>query len=210
MTERRRIVVLRHGRTAWNDQRRFQGRSDVPLDDVGVAQADAAAAQLERVGPPIVLTSDALRAQQTAEALATSIGVELRPDARLREADLGTWEGLTRDEVQRRFPREYLAWRHGVDIRRGGGETYTEVAERAEAAIAESLPGLPDGETLVVVTHGGTGKALMGRLLGLAPESWHRLSSLAHGRWAVLEEAVFGWRLDEHNVRPRRRRPPAP
>lgn len=206
MTERRRIVLLRHGRTAWNVERRFQGSSDLPLDDVGVAQADAAATQLERVEPSILLSSDALRAHQTAEALATSIGVEIRADARLREADLGDWEGLTRDEVERRFPREYLAWRHGVDIRRGGGETYVEVAARAQAAIGEALVELPPGETMVVVTHGGTAKAAIGRLLGLAPDAWHRLSSLAHGRWTVLEEAVFGWRLDEHNVRPRRSR----
>lgn len=206
MTERRRIVLLRHGRTAWNVERRFQGSSDLPLDDVGVAQADAAATQLERVEPSILLSSDALRAHQTAEALATSIGVEIRADARLREADLGDWEGLTRDEVERRFPREYLAWRHGVDIRRGGGETYVEVAARAQAAIGEALVELPPGETMVVVTHGGTAKAAIGRLLGLAPDAWHRLSSLAHGRWTVLEEAVFGWRLDEHNVRPRRPR----
>jgi len=206
VTERRRIVLLRHGRTAWNVERRFQGSSDLPLDDVGVAQADAAATQLERVEPSILLSSDALRAHQTAEALATSIGVEIRADARLREADLGDWEGLTRDEVERRFPREYLAWRHGVDIRRGGGETYVEVAARAQAAIGEALVELPPGETMVVVTHGGTAKAAIGRLLGLAPDAWHRLSSLAHGRWTVLEEAVFGWRLDEHNVRPRRSR----
>ena len=205
MTERRRIVVLRHGRTVWNVERRFQGSADLPLDDIGVAQADAAAAQLERAEPSLLLSSDALRAKQTAEVLATSIGVEMRPDPRLREADLGSWEGLTREEVERRFPREYLAWRHGIDIRRGGGETYAEVAERAHAAIDEALERLPSGETMVVVTHGGTAKAVIGRLLGLAPDSWHRLSSLAHGRWAVLEEAVFGWRLDEHNVRPRRR-----
>lgn len=207
LTERRRIVLLRHGRTAWNVERRFQGRSDLPLDDVGIAQADAAATHLERAEPSILLSSDALRAQQTAEALATSIGVEIRPDPRLREADLGAWEGLTRDEVERRFPREYLAWRHGIDIRRGGGETYVEVALRAQAAIDDALAGLASGETMVVVTHGGTAKAAIGRLIGLAPDAWHRLSSLAHGRWAVLEEAVFGWRLDEHNVRPLRRRP---
>ena len=207
MTERRRIVMLRHGRTVWNVERRFQGSADLPLDDIGVAQADAAATQLERAEPALLLSSDALRATQTAAALATSIGVEMRPDPRLREADLGYWEGLTREEVERRFPREYLAWRHGIDIRRGGGETYAEVAERAQAAVDEALERLASGESMVVVTHGGTAKAAIGRLLGLAPDSWHRLSSLAHGRWTVLEEAVFGWRLDEHNVRPRRRRP---
>lgn len=209
LSDRRRIVVLRHGRTAWNQERRFQGSTDVPLDEIGVSQAELAAAQLSRLEPAILLTSDALRARQTAEPLATLAGVGLRVDERLREADLGAWEGLTREEVKLHFPQEYAAWRDGRDLARGGGESYSEVADRAEAVLAEALSGLPEGRVLVVVTHGGTARAIIGRLLALDPSSWSRVSSLGHGRWAVLEEAVFGWRLDEHNVRPRKRTAPA-
>lgn len=205
---RRRIVVLRHGRTAWNDQRRFQGRCDPPLDDVGLAQADAAAGRIETMEPAILLASDLVRARQTAEAVGSTVGMATVFDPRLREADIGQWEGLTRVEVQERYPQEYRAWREGLDIRRGGGETYVEVADRATAAVDQVLGQLPPGETLVVVTHGGTAKAIIGRLLGLGHDSWRCLSSLAHGRWCVLEEATFGWRLDEYNVRPQRRRPP--
>ena len=207
---RRRILVLRHGRTAWNVQHRFQGRTELPLDEIGVQQAESAAEQIGRLGPSIVLTSDAARAKQTADPLASRTGIVPMLDARLREADIGEWEGLTRAEVEGQRPKEYAAWRHGIDVRRGGGETLTEVASRATAAINEVLPRLAPGQLLVVVTHGGTAKAAIGLQLELPASCWRILSSLAHGRWAVLEEAPFGWRLDEHNVRPRKRdAPPA-
>jgi probable phosphoglycerate mutase len=201
---RRRIVVLRHGRTAWNVERRFQGRTDVPLDDVGTEQAHAAGERLGRLDPAVVVSSDATRAAQTAEALAKHAGLPPVLDPRLREADIGSWEGLTREEVEERFPEEYHRWRLGHDVRRGGGETYADVARRALPAIEAALDHLPGGHTLVMVTHGGTARAVVGHLLGLPTTAWRSLGSLAHGRWAVLEETVFGWRLDEHNVKPRR------
>jgi broad specificity phosphatase PhoE len=201
----RRIVVWRHGRTAWNNERRFQGGSDQPLDETGVAQADSAARDLERFDPAALVTSDSLRASQTAAPLASRCGLAPVLDPRLREADLGAWEGLTRAQVGERFPQEYTSWRQGLDVRRGGGETYLEVARRAEAALTEALMALEPGQTLVAVTHGGTARAAIGRSLDLDPASWCRLGTLGHGRWAVLEEESFGWRLAEHNVRPRRR-----
>jgi broad specificity phosphatase PhoE len=201
----RRIVVWRHGRTAWNSERRFQGGSDQPLDETGVTQAESAARDLERLGPAALVTSDSLRASQTAASLASLRGLAPVLDARLREADLGAWEGLTRAQVAERFPQEYASWREGLDVGRGGGETFLEVARRAEAALADALTALGPGQTLVAVTHGGTARAAIGRCLDLAPGSWCRLGTLGHGRWAVLEEQSFGWRLAEHNARPRRR-----
>ncbi len=201
---RRRIVVLRHGRTAWNEERRFQGCTDVPLDDVGTEQARAAGERLGRLRPAVVVSSDATRAAQTTDALAKHADVRPIFDPRLREADSGGWEGLTRDEVQARFPDEYHCWRHGHDIARGGGETYADVARRAMPAIESVLEHLSGGATLVAVTHGGTARALLGHLLNVPTATWRSIGSLAHGRWAVLEEVAFGWRLDEHNVKARK------
>jgi glucosyl-3-phosphoglycerate phosphatase len=198
------IVVWRHGRTTWNEERRFQGGSDQPLDETGVVQAEAAASDLERLSPVSLVTSDALRARQTAASLASRLGLAAVLDPRLREADLGGWEGLTREQAEEAFPGEYASWRQGVDISRGGGETLVEVAVRAWAALADALTGLTAGQTMVVVTHGGTARAAIGRTLGLDPASWRALGTLGHGRWAVLQERSFGWRLAEHNVRPRR------
>jgi glucosyl-3-phosphoglycerate phosphatase len=189
---------------------RFSDPAQARVADAMAAEVvdRAAALQIQKMEPAIVLSSESARARQTAEAVASTTGMRILCDPRLREADIGEWEGLTRAEVQERYPREYRAWREGLDVRRGGGETYVEVADRAQAAVDEALRQLPADEALVVVTHGGTAKATIGRLLGLGSNSWHRLSSLGHGRWSALEEAAFGWRLDEHNVRPKRRPPP--
>lgn len=200
---RRHIVVWRHARTAWNQERRFQGRTDLPLDETGQAQAASGAGDLERLAPARLISSDSARASQTAACLASRCGLTPVLDARLREADLGAWEGLTREQAARRFPAEYAAWRQGLDVRRGGGETQVEVATRAQEALAEALSDLATGQTLVAVTHAGPARAAIGQWLGLDSGSWRSLGTLGNGRWAVLEERSFGWRLAEHNVRPR-------
>jgi probable phosphoglycerate mutase len=188
-------------------QRRFQGRTDVELDAAGLEQAQSSAAEIARLNPSGVLASDASRAHQTAQLLGRLLGVEPAMDRRLREADIGAWEGLTRDEVKMRFPAEYDAWRNGRDVSRGGGERYAEVAARAIPAVNEHLAVLPSGGLLVVVTHGGTARALLGHLLGLPSGYWGCMSSIAHGRWSVVEEmSPSRWRLEQHNVRLRRPR----
>ena len=202
-TPPRRLVLLRHGRTSWNATGRFQGQLDVELDEVGRAQATAVAPVLAAEGPARVLSSDSARAAATAAPLAAATGLEVATDRRLREIDLGAWTGLSRDEAQERFPDEYDAWTGGLDLPRGGGETYRQVAERATAAIAERLPALPAGGLLVVVTHGGTARATIGRLLDLDPDSWWRLAPLGNTSWSTLVEARSGWRLAEHGARVR-------
>jgi|1186.fasta_scaffold53050_2 broad specificity phosphatase PhoE len=203
----RRVVVWRHGRTAWNQQHRFQGTTDVPLDEVGLLQVELAAGYLERLKPTTVIASDARRTRETTAVLSARMGGCVTLDPRLREAHIGAWEGLTRAEVAHRFPDEYDAWRAGTDTRRGNGETLEEVASRAGEAVDEALSRLLQAGTLLVVTHGGTARALVGRLLQLPPEHWRTLGTLGHARWSVLEERQFGWRLAEHNSKAPRRRP---
>ncbi|MGI8667021.1 MAG: histidine phosphatase family protein, partial [Jatrophihabitans sp.] len=133
----RRIVILRHGRTAWNAARRYQGQEDPPLDELGQVQAIEAAALVAAMRPDLVLTSDLSRARQTAQKLASLTGLELREDSRLRERHLGHWQGLTRDEVARRFPDEFADWLAGRDVTRRGGETRAQVAARALELVHE-------------------------------------------------------------------------
>jgi glucosyl-3-phosphoglycerate phosphatase len=191
---------VRHGRTAWNADGRFQGQLDPPLDETGEAQAAAVAPALAAERPALLLTSDSHRAVRTAHPLAALTGLVPRPDPRLREIDLGAWAGLTRDEAVARFPGEHEAWLRGEDVRRGGGETYAEVAERAVAVLTEALTEVPADGVLVAVTHGGTARAALGRLLDLQPGSWWRLAPLGNTRWATLVEASAGWRLVEHGA----------
>ena len=124
----RRLVLLRHGRTAYNASGRFQGKLDPPLDDFGRGQAGVAA-----------------------EAIAARCGLTAALDERLTEVDNGRWAGLTLAEVRERYPDEHAGWRRGDDIKIGGGESYWEVSERAMAAVTEPLAALDDDGLLVVV-----------------------------------------------------------
>ncbi|HTJ75164.1 MAG TPA: histidine phosphatase family protein [Acidimicrobiales bacterium] len=184
-----RLVLLRHGRTAWNATGRFQGQADPPLDDVGVAQARAAGARLAPLRPWSILSSDLARAQVTAEIIAAAChaagdaGPNLLVDPALREVALGDWEGLDDDEARRRFPDEHARWRAEPwpTRRRGGGETEAEAGARVAAAVLTGLSGVPHGATLIVVSHGLALRAAMAALggTGIAPH-------LGNGQWLTI------------------------
>ena len=87
-------MIWRHGRTSWNAEHRFQGQTDVDLDDVGVAQALRAASMLASLGPSSIVASDLRRTRATAEPLSEITGLDVRYDERLRETFAGEWEGL--------------------------------------------------------------------------------------------------------------------
>ncbi len=99
-----------------------------------------------------------------------------------------------------RHGEEYAAWKRGEPVRRGGGELETEVADRAAPVVERHVEKLPDGGTLVVVSHGGTIRTTIGRLLGLEPRTWEALGGLSNCCWSVLGEGLRGWRLMEHNA----------
>jgi glucosyl-3-phosphoglycerate phosphatase len=196
----RRVVLLRHGRTAHNADGVIQGQLDVPLDDAGRRQAAGVAEVFAVARPDALLSSDLSRAADTAEAIGAATGVPVVLDARLRELSLGTWQGLTVDEARRRFPEQWAEWAAGRDVPRGGGETYAEAGARAAACVREHLDDLPAGGTLLAVTHGGTARAALGVLLELDAGAWGRLAPLGNTCWSTLVEASWGWRLERHNA----------
>ena len=193
-------MLWRHGQTAWNLERRFQGTTDIELTETGVAQARRAARQLAALGPDAIIASDLRRAVDTAAELAAVTGLEVTYDEGLRETYAGVWQGLTHEEIMERHGEEYAAWKRGEPVRRGGGELETEVADRAAPVVERNVEKLPDGGILVVVSHGGTIRTTIGRLLGLEPGSWEALGGLTNCCWSVLGEGVRGWRLLEHNA----------
>ncbi len=193
-------MVWRHGRTVWNLERRFQGQTDIPLDEVGLTQARRAARLLAALRPDMLVTSDLRRAVATAAALAELTDLEATLDERLRETFAGRWQGLTNPEIDQLYPDEVAAWRRGEQVRRGGGELETEVAERMVAAITDAVEKLPAGGTVVAVTHGGAARVAIGRLIGLRREDWGSLGPLSNCSWSVLGQAKRGWRLLEHNA----------
>ncbi|MFE7570608.1 histidine phosphatase family protein [Streptomyces sp. NPDC057539] len=196
----RRIILWRHGQTSWNLERRFQGTTDIELTDTGIAQAHRAARLLASLKPDAIIASDLRRAAATARELAAITGHDIAYDAALRETFAGDWQGLTHEEIIGQFGGQYAAWKRGESVRRGGGELETEVAERAAPVVLRHADKLPDGGTLVVVSHGGTIRTTIGHLLGLEAHHWEGLGGLSNCCWSVLGEGARGWRLLEHNA----------
>ncbi|MEV1206400.1 histidine phosphatase family protein [Microbispora rosea] len=190
----RRVVCLRHGQTLWNVEKRFQGHTDIALDETGVAQAARAASLLAALRPTMVVASDLRRAYDTASALGRLTGLDVAVDKDLRERGGGEWEGLTRDEIRAGWPVEYEAWEAP------GGEDVAHVADRVADAIGRWAARLDEDGLLVVASHGAALRLGICRLLGLPQEHWSALGGLGNCSWSVLEEGRRGWRLLEHNA----------
>jgi broad specificity phosphatase PhoE len=155
MTE---FLLVRHGETEWNVERRFQGHADPALNEVGREQARALAEQLVGAGLDAIYTSDLARARETAEIVGARTGVRVVPLADLREIDVGDWEGLTWPEIEERFPKGVRRWHergHGWSA----GETYEELEQRVLGALRSIASDHP-AERLLVVGHGGTVRVL--------------------------------------------------
>lgn len=181
-------------------ERRFQGTTDIALTETGVAQARRAARLLASLQPDAILASDLQRASATASELSGLTGLDVTLDANLRETYAGVWQGMSHQEIIAQFGDQYAAWKRGEPVRRGGGELETEVADRAAPVVLRHAEKLPENGTLVVVSHGGTIRTTIGRLLGLEPKHWESLGGLSNCCWSVLGEGARGWRLLEHNA----------
>ncbi|MBB2913092.1 putative phosphoglycerate mutase [Streptosporangium becharense] len=190
----RRVVCLRHGQTLWNVEKRFQGHSDIPLDETGVAQAARAASLLAALRPSMIVSSDLQRAFDTASALARVTGLSVSVDKDLRERGGGEWEGLTREQISTGWPREFADWEAP------GGETVADVADRVSSAIRRWADRLDTDGLLVVASHGAALRLGIAKLMNLPQEIWPALGGLGNCSWSVLEEGRKGWRLMEHNA----------
>lgn len=153
------ILLIRHGETAWNAERRLQGHLDIPLNAEGERQAGLLAAALEGEPLDVLVSSDLMRARQTAQAIAGLRGMPLRTEPGLRERCYGGFEGLLYAEIEQRFPREFAAWQaRNVDAvlppGANRGETFRAFFERATGAILALGSAFP-GKTVALVAHGG-------------------------------------------------------
>jgi probable phosphoglycerate mutase len=190
----RRVVFWRHGQTLWNVEQRFQGHTDIPLDETGVAQAERAASLLASLRPSMIVSSHLRRAHDTATALANLVGLDVKIDKDLRERGGGEWEGLTRAEIAAGWPVQYAEWEAP------GGEIVSEVADRVAAATRRWVDRLEDRGLLVIASHGAAIRLGVARLLGFPEELWPALGGLGNCSWSVLHEGRKGWRLLEHNA----------
>ncbi len=166
----RALFVARHGETDWNAEGRWQGNTDVPLNERGRAQARELAALLRGEGIAHVVSSDLSRARETAEIAA---GVLLAPyaysDPDLRERGFGVFEGLTRAECEVKHPEAWRVWSTDARIAPPGAETYETLAARMASGVARALEMAEKDRPVLIVTHGGSLRALLHHVTGDVP-----------------------------------------
>jgi ribonuclease H / adenosylcobalamin/alpha-ribazole phosphatase len=167
-------ALLRHGQTPMSVQKRYAGRTDAPLTEVGAQQAAAAAKRLASAGLGVIVTSPLLRTVQTAQAVAAVTGAAVVTDDGFRETDFGAWEGLTFAEVRERWPAEISAWLADPDVAPPGGESFTDVSARVTEALDRVLAARA-GQTVLIVSHVTPIKMLVAAALLAPPAALYRM-----------------------------------
>ncbi len=167
------ILLARHGQSDWNASRRWQGHADRPLTELGREQSRALAARLAHIELDAVCSSDLQRAAETAAAVAEDQGLDVVELPELREVDVGSWSGLTRDDAETRFPAGFARWREGYPGWEDG-ESYEQMTARVLDAVFR-LARDHEGGRVLIVSHGGPIRAIHASALGLEVHAYRRL-----------------------------------
>lgn len=188
------LWLVRHGQTDWNSEKRYQGQTDIPLNDTGLAQAFELGKQLAGIRFNAVYSSDLQRARQTAIILAGHLGSPHYEDARLREAHFGNWEGECYPEIRERYPEIWV--RRKLDPNEPvapGGETLPQVVERMSRVADDIVTSFPGGRVLVVA-HGLSLAVLLCKQQGKPlNEAYHFILDNAHPEvieWSSSEQEI--------------------
>jgi probable phosphoglycerate mutase len=191
------IVLIRHGETAWNAERRLQGHIDIALNPEGRRQADALAAALSNEHFDAIIASDLQRAVQTAEAVAARHGLQVEQDIALRERCFGGFEGLLYAEIEQRFPAEFAAWQaRDIDAQMPpaarSAETFRQFYQRVVGAMLRRADAHP-GQSIALVAHGGVLECAYRAALGLPLETPRS--------FAVLNASINRFAIDDGALR---------
>jgi broad specificity phosphatase PhoE len=187
------ILLARHGETDWNRENRFQGHADPPLNETGRAQASELARALADEPLAAVYSSPLRRAFETAQVVAAPHGLEPVGVDALREVDVGSWQGLTRAEIEERFPEQFARWlqyEQGWD----DGESYDEMGSRVISALLE-LAAAHEGERILAVSHGGPVRAAYALAEGITHSEARRRGPVVANAFVAefaVEDGVFG------------------
>ena len=199
-----KFFLVRHGETEWNKLGRFQGHEDIKLNERGLAQARETAKSAATWGHSAIYTSPLTRTVQVAEELAkvTPVPVSQRPG--LQELGLGDLEGVTGEEMRLRWPEVFSAWRSSPEkVSMPNGESLLQLRDRAWLSILDierehTGPGHSEGESVVVVSHNFAIRSIVGELLGVPLENFHRMS-LSLASVCTFESDGRGRRLTSYN-----------
>lgn len=169
----RTLLLARHGETDWNAEQRWQGHTDVPLNEAGRAQAGVLAERLRGQGVCGVHASDLARARETAEIVARALGLpDPIVDANLRERGFGVFEGLTGVQCEAQYPAQWELYRSDQKVMPPGAEPHASVTQRMQTAIARVLAAAENGppdRPVLVVSHGGALRLFIGAVTGAVP-----------------------------------------
>jgi probable phosphoglycerate mutase len=181
-----RLLIVRHGETDWNREGRWQGHAGPGLNELGRRQAAAIAARLVHASPQVLVSSDLERATETAAAIGDLTGLTARIDPRFREVDVGEWSSLTRPQVAERYPDAYREWEQGRNAGYPGGETFEDLQVRCQAALDDLFEHGRD-QTVALVAHGGSIRAVIASVLGLDPGRRRLLATGRNCSLSVIE-----------------------
>jgi broad specificity phosphatase PhoE len=192
------ICLVRHGSVVGAERRRFIGHLDVPLSPLGESQCASLATRLRGMGLCAIYTSDLARARRSGEIIGHAVGLRPALIAPLREISMGRWDGLTAAEIEAIEPDAFSRWMANLsDVAFPEGESVRDLAARAWPAI-ESLAARHEGETVAVVAHGGTNRAILCRAVGVP---FDRLLAFGqdYAALTVLERRAGRWSLRRLN-----------
>ncbi len=163
------FIIVRHGQTAWNKEERFRGRADLPLDETGLRQADAAARRVAaRYRPAAILASPLQRTMRTAAPIADACKLTVQADDRLLDLDYGAFSGLRPSEAEALYPEVYRTWVEAPHlVRFPQGESLDDVRARVEELTGQMLQRCPD-QQIILVSHLVVCRILLCSLLGLS------------------------------------------
>jgi len=172
-----KLLLVRHGQTTWNAQKRFMGQLDIPLDETGRAQVAALGNRLKDEHVDMIYASDLSRAWDTALAIQSRLAsrADVKPESRLREMDFGNWQGLTYAEIQERDPQNLAHWEEDrLHHAPPNGETLLAFSERVVSAYREWCTAHAE-QKILLVGHGGSLQLLLAHALGLSPDKFWQL-----------------------------------
>jgi len=162
-----KIILVRHGKTTWNAEGRYQGKMDIPLNEEGREQARRVGEALKDFPICAVYSSPLSRCKDTAKEIAKHHSLEVKVKEGLKEIDHGEWEGMLASEVEKKYPELLRLWKEKPSkVKMPGGESLQDVYDRATAAFREIVREHKDGELIAIVGHDATNKVLMCHLLG--------------------------------------------
>jgi broad specificity phosphatase PhoE len=180
------FYFARHGETDDNARLVFQGQGGKGLNARGRSQARRLAERMHKSRVTSIFTSDLERAVETSLIVGAACGVEPAMDPDLREVDVGLWTGKSHEEIAELYPEEWSAWSGGFDLRRGGGETYGELAERIERAVVR-ICATDARDPVLVVSHGGAIKSYVSKILGASPSGMRALAGVGNAGLTIVE-----------------------